>query len=184
MTSDIEYLLRTDQTVLEIHGDWDRFALENQAPELLARTVRGRKLTESVVDPETRLIYVALLKRVLETGEPIRFTYRCDSPDRARHMSMRIDPVGPDVLRFRSKLLREEPRDALALLDRDAARSRETLKMCGWCNRVNAAGDRWKEVEDHVAESGLLEATTMPLLNHGICPECALAMERLVESPA
>lgn len=182
--AETEYLIKPDQTVVEIHGDWDSFALANQAPELLAHAVLGRKLSEFVKDAETRLIYAALVKRVLETGEPIRFRYRCDSPDRRRHMTMAMDLVGADILRFRSKVLREEPRDPLALLHRHATRSEEMLRMCGWCNRVNVAGDLWKEVEDYVEESGLLEATTLPRLTHGICPVCAVEMDRLMESPA
>jgi len=179
----IEYLIRPDHTVLEIHGPWDAFAARNGAPELSARSVVGRKLDGFVADMETRYLYAALVDRVLETGEPIRFRYRCDGPTCRRHMAMAMDRVAPDVVRFRSRLVRAEERPAQSLLDRAADRSDELLLICGWCKRVESEGE-WREVEDFVAESGLFETAALPRLSHGICPSCEEDMDRLVTSAA
>ena len=180
----VEYLIRPDHTVLEIHGGWDAFARENQAETLHSSTVVGRQLDEFVADDETRAIYAALVDRVLQTGEPIRFTYRCDGPSCRRHMAMEIDLVASEIVRFRSRTVREEARTPQPLLDPEAPRSDEMIVMCGWCKRVESAGEGWLDVEDYVARSGLLEASALPALSHGICPHCEDEMDRLVDSAA
>ena len=130
-TVEIEYLTRSDQTLMEIGGAWDAFALENDAPDLLASAVLGRTLDDFVADAETRMIYAALVQRLLRTGEPIRFRYRCDSPGHRRHMAMVIERAAPDSVRFRSKVLRKESRPTQRLLDRNVRRSGETLGSAG-----------------------------------------------------
>lgn len=184
MADIIEYLVGPDSVVLEIHGDWDEFATHNAARDLTAQAVLGRRLSDFVAGPETRMIYEALVQRILETGEPLQFKYRCDSPSCRRHMEMRVDLAAPDVVRFRSRLLREEPREIQMLLDQRARRSRDMLTMCSWCKRVRSDGDDWMDVEDYVEQSGLMEAETLPRLTHGVCPHCEAEMDALIGSVA
>lgn len=185
MPDTIEYLVGPDSVVLEIHGNWDEFATLNAARDLTAQSVLGQRLSDFIAGPETRMIYEALVARILDTGESVRFTYRCDGPDCRRHMEMRVEPAAPEVVRFLSRLLREEPREVQHLLDDHARRSDEILTMCSWCKRVrDDAVDEWLDVEDYVVRTKLLEAAVLPQLSHGLCPHCEAEMDGLIASVA
>jgi hypothetical protein len=168
----IEYLVGPDSTVLEIHGPWDDFARDNAATGLSAGSVLGRRLDDFVAGPEVRLIYQALLGRIRQTGKPARFTFRCDGPTCRRFMEMRLDLAAPDVVRFRSRVLREEPRDAQPLLDVRTKRSEVLLTVCSWCKRFKTESDDWVEVEEYVERTKLMEADILPRISHGMCPSC------------
>lgn len=184
MSDTIEYLVGPGSVLLEIHGNWDEFASLNAAPDLTVQAVLGRRLGDFIAGPETRHIYEALMERILRTGEPVRFTHRCDSPGRRRHMEMLVEPAAPGVVRFRSRLLREEPREIQHLLDHEAPRSDELLTMCSWCKRVRDEADTWVNVEDYVARTGFLEVDVLPQLSHGLCPQCEADMQALTHSVA
>lgn len=174
----IEYLVGPDSVVLEIHGNWDGFATLNAARDLTAQSVLGHRLGDFIAGPETRIIYDTLVTRILETGESVRFTYRCDGPDCRRHMEMRVEPAAPGVVRFKSRLIREEPREIQHLLDDHAPRSEQILTMCSWCKRVR------DDVEDYVVRTHLLESEVLPQLSHGLCPHCEAEMDGLIASVA
>lgn len=165
---------------MEIHGAWDEFARANAAAGLSVQTVLGRDLDDFVAGPETRLVYRALSERIRQTGEPARFTYRCDGPTCRRFMEMRLDLAAPDVVRFRSRVLREEARDAQPLLDVRTKRSDDLLTMCSWCKRMKIEGSDWVEVEDYVERTKLMEAEILPRLSHGMCPACEAELEPLI----
>lgn len=183
LTADtVEYVVRHDRTVVEVRGAWNDFARANGAPHLVARAVTGRNLDEFIADLGTRGIYEALLERVLRTGEAILFPYRCDAPDRRRFMEMEMAPQGPDRVRFRSRMTREEVRPRQSLLDTSAPRAPLTLTMCSWCKRLPGPDGRWMEVEDFVRVSDVLSGPFLPRLSHGICPGCAGALDRLTDT--
>jgi len=182
MSDTIEYLVGPGSVLLEIHGNWDEFATLNAAPDLTVQAVLGRRLGDFIAGPETRLIYEVLVARILETGKSVRLTHRCDSPTCRRHMEMRVEPAAPGVARFRSRLLREEPRETQRLLDGDAPRSHEMMTMCSWCKRVRGEADTWVNVEDYVERTSLFEANLLPRLSHGICRHCAAEMDALIDS--
>jgi hypothetical protein len=180
----IEYLVGPDSTVLEIHGPWDEFARDNAATELSARSVIGCHLDDFVAGSEIRLVYQMLLERIRQTGEPARFTFRCDGPTCRRFMEMRLDLAAPGVVRFRSRVLREEPRDVQPLLDVGTKRSEDLLTLCSWCKRFKAESTDWVEVEDYVERVKVMEADVFPRLSHGICRSCKAELESLVDPAA
>jgi hypothetical protein len=73
-------------------------------------------------------------------------------------------------------LVEELPRPAVPLLDRRAERAGEQLTMCGWCARLLVDAE-WTPLDEAVARLGLLESVPPPL-SHGICPDCAGAVQR------
>lgn len=182
-TGVVEYIVQPDCTVVEIDGDWDQFALANAGGGLLAADVVGRDLRDFVSGPATRLVYEALIERVARTRAAVQFTFRCDAPELRRHMRMEVVGEGSDNVRFTSRIVREEPRPAQALLTADADRSDLTIVMCSWCKRVKL-GDSWVEVEEYVERTGLMEEERFPQLSHGLCPDCATRMEALVDAVA
>lgn len=178
----IEYLISHDGTVVAVHGEWNTFASENDAAELTAASSVGHALDEFMNGAETRLIYRAIVDRVTETAVPVHFPFRCDSPSHRRHMEMEVEQADPELIHFRSRIVREEERPVQLLLSSTVERSNELLVMCSWCKRAKTEGDLWVEVEDYLEFSGLMEATVLPRLSHGACPDCERNMDALLES--
>jgi hypothetical protein len=178
----IEYLTKPDGTVVDVQGEWDAFAFENDTPELTSASVVGRTLGDFMGGSETRLIYRALVERVMQTAAAVRFPFRCDSPSHRRHMEMEVEQADPELIRFRSRVVHEQERPAQLLLSSTVERSDELLVMCSWCKRVKTEAGLWVEVEDYLETSGLMEATVLPRLSHGACPECERKMDALLEA--
>lgn len=179
----IEYVVKPDGTVVEVRGLWDDFARANGAGGLAIADVVGRDLCDFVSGPATRLVYDALIERVVQTRNPIQFTFRCDAPEVRRHMRMDVMGDGSENVRFTSRIVKEEPRPLQPLLSADVDRSDVTIVMCSWCKRVKL-GDHWVEVEEYVERTGLMEEERLPQLSHGLCPDCAAKMEALVDDVA
>lgn len=175
----LEYVVRRDRTVEEIRGPWDESARRDQAPNLTAASVVGHRLDDFLTDTGTRGIYRALIEHVLSGGGPMRFRYRCDAPNVRRFMEMELSLQGLDRVRFRSRTLREEPRQAQPLLDVRVPRSDEFINMCSWCKKLLGEDGTWKAVEDFVTSSDILSGDVLPRLSHGICPDCAADLARL-----
>jgi hypothetical protein len=175
-----EFVHRIDRDgrIRFVNDAWLSFAAENRWGES-AREVLGSPLMAHISDAQTRHIYDLLLERVHEKGRDIRFHYRCDSPDCRRFMEMWIHhDRALDQIVFRSRVLRLETREPVALLDSGLAeRSGDVLMVCSWCKAVEA-GHVWVEVEQAVERLDLFAPEALPPISHGICPDCSERMTR------
>jgi hypothetical protein len=114
-----------------------------------------------------------LLRRIRGELGSIELPFRCDGPGVRRRMEIHIaaKSSGRFVL-FSARLQTEEQRDEFQpLLAAETPRGKETLTMCGWCDRF-LVGAEWVEVEEAVARLGLFDLAEMPEINHSVCPEC------------
>lgn len=169
-----------DDVLRYVDDVWIAFAARNGAPALTAADVLGHSLYDFIAGTETRHVYRLLLGRVRSRRLALRVPFRCDAPDTKRAMTLHIRPHSNTGVEFISELVCEESRKPVALLDASAARSNEVVRVCSWCKRI-LAGQRWTEIEDAIAELGLMQAKTMPQITHGMCPEC-LAIVQSVRS--
>lgn len=172
----------SDDRICFVNSAWLDFAAEN-AWDVGRSQVLGGELLASISEPQTRHLYRLLLHRVRESRRPVRFRYRCDSPDCLRLMEMRIryDPRREQV-EFRSRVLRIERREPIDLLDAGRLRrSNQTLSVCSWCKAVQIA-QAWVELEKAVVRLGLLAADALPRISHGICPDCSKRLDTLTAS--
>ncbi len=166
----------SDGRLKSVNDAWLAFAAEN-GWHTSTSEVLGSPLMAYISDPETRHIYHLLIEQVRKDGRPACFSYRCDSPDCRRLMEMRIHhDRALDQVEFRSRVLRVERRDPVALLKSGPAeRSGALLTVCSWCKAVQT-DDAWVEVEQAVKRLGLLAAQALPQISHGICPACSERM--------
>jgi len=171
---EIRYRISADGRIDSIEGPWDRFARENGAPSL-PRPV-GEPLLDHVAGASVRAVLASLLDRARRLDEPMELSYRCDAPDRRRFMRLRLEPEVGGTLMIRSRVLREEPRPPVRLLEPDAPRSDELLKICAWCKRVEVEG-AWVEVEEAVELLALFDRPNVPDLTHGVCDACSRELE-------
>lgn len=173
----LSYEVDGQDRVVRIDGAWDEFASANDAPELVAASVRGTLLWDHVAGDETCQLYQGLFRRVRQMQSPALVPFRCDGPTVRRFLELEIRP-GPDQsVSLDSRILREEPRAAAPLLGRSTARSRKMIVACSWCRRVAGPAGEWLEVEDAVSKLDLFDIMPLPQISHGICPNCLAALK-------
>jgi hypothetical protein len=183
-----ELVYRVDSLdrIIFVNDQWDAFAHANGAPELVGSTVVGRPMCAFIADHETLYLYDLLRKQAVAGNRPLTLSFRCDSPDVRRSMTMRIEATGDGQIEFRTRPLEIDRRAPLAVLSgrtrRDPSR---LLRICSWCNRGKILNG-WREIDEIVTMLGLFEQEALPQLTHGVCTDCRVAvqMEFLAGPPA
>lgn len=173
------YRINEKDEIIYVGGGWERFAKDNHGHGLEGEAVQGRVLWEFVSGPATRDLYKRLLTRV-RSGQPARFTLRCDGPAHRRLLEMTISMEGSDTVEFATRSLEVVERDPIALLGASTSRSEAMLVVCAWCNRIQVGPQEWMEVELAIDQLNLFEADRMPQVTHGICNDCLESMTELV----
>jgi hypothetical protein len=168
----LSYAIDDQDRLIKVDEGYYRFAAENGWEE--AGSSLGRSLWDFVAGNDVKRLQRLLLRRVRDEVHEVELPFRCDGPDFRREMDIRIaaDRTGRVVM-FSARLRSEEPREApQPLLDPQAPRDEgDFLTMCAWCDRFLVDGE-WVEVEEAVKRLELFRRAKLPLLDHGICPEC------------
>jgi hypothetical protein len=128
----------------------------------------GCNLFSFIAGMAVRHLYAILHENVLKTARAITFNCRCDGPDVIRHMSMSLAPDG-DLVRYESRLLKEEPRTAPIPLSSPGAST--LVPICSMCKNYQFPPDchEWKEIELLPCEAELPQHFDF---THGLCPRC------------
>ena len=168
----VTYRIDGRNRITSVGHDWDTFALENGASDLQAEAVVGRSLEEFISGPETAHLWDGLLGVVRGGRSIVGLPYRCDSPSVRRFLEMTLTPLPASAVEFRSRVVREETRSPLGLLDPAAPRTPEFVKLCSWCRRLQRDRYRWDELEVACRDLGLLERRALPQISHSICLDC------------
>jgi hypothetical protein len=157
------YRIDSNDAIVHMDGAFRRFAASVGVPELPDEAL-GRPLWSFIGDEELRAVYAALVARA-RGGRVVKVQTRCDSPSLARVVEMDISPRpgGEIEIACRSGSAR--------LITPALASGSELLRLCAWCYRADRDGS-WRAFEDVVAEEGLLELPTVPVVTHGICEDC------------
>lgn len=150
---------------------WDRFALENGAPELTSPHPLGRPLLMFLSDAATVHLYELLFKRVAYTRRPMTFPIRCDGAARRRFLHLTVAPGLSGGYSLSSVLVRSEPRRPILLFDTAVRRTDDAVTVCSWCQRVEAPG-KWLEVEEAISLMRLFERDDAPRVKAGVCEAC------------
>ncbi len=161
-----------------VGGNWDAFAIANDARSLCGTDVLGAPLFDFIAGEETRLIYRLLIGKARATNATVPVLFRCDSPELERYMRLEIVPGYANAIEFRSVLLRAETRPRFRALDLHETRSRSELASCSFCMRVELPSHEWLDAEAVVARTDLLRGGDSPRLVHGICPECDVRLHK------
>jgi hypothetical protein len=169
----LSYAIDDQDRLIKVDDGYYRFAEENGWDG--AGASLGRSLWDFVAGHEVKKLQRLLLRRVREGVRGVELPFRCDGPEVTREMDIRIaaDSTGRVVL-FSARLSSEEEREApQPLLDPHAARdSEDFLSMCAWCDRFLVDGE-WVEVEEAARRLELFRRSELPVLDHGICPQCS-----------
>lgn len=169
-----DYAIDGNNVIVSLGEDWLRFARENGAPELSRESVIGHCLWEYVAGEATRQLYEVMFRRVRDEGRMLVLPFRCDSPERFRFMQLAIESGEGRELRLSGRLLREQVRPLLKLLDRLVVRSSDPLAICSVCLRVQILGTTWVEAEEAVERLDLFASSELPPLDYRVCGNCVV----------
>lgn len=161
------YRLDARDRIVEVGGDWDRFAIDNGAEELVSGVILGMPLRTFIAGDVTRMFVEALLARVRLTGRPAIIPYRCDSPGVKRFMEMSLESIGAELIsehRFLSEQVMFSPLSCVAAREPGA---RDVLKRCSMCSRLTDRSGQSCEPDDYPNPSG----RTVRVIYH-VCPDC------------
>ena len=166
------WIIDDSDKIVHVNDAWLAFACENTAPQLTATVVLNHPLWLFIQGQETNYLYRQIFSRVRAGVSPVKFPFRCDSPDCRRFMEMQLSLLPGGAIEFVSHILREEWRDPVDLLDNSRDRSGEFLKVCSWCKKINIPGQGWGEIEAAIAPLDLFGHHTTPRMTHTICEAC------------
>ena len=177
----ITYSLDSNNTLVDVGGDWEAFALANHGDDLTRENVLGMPLFRFIVGAEVTMIYKALFTKVRNQQRPLSFIFRCDSLTCRRQMMIHIDPLPSLGLAVRTELLEDAQRDEVPLLEPGVPHTEEIIHICCICSDVQSTGNRWVPIEMESARRHLLECDAVPRLSHGYCPDCMENQLKLLE---
>lgn len=96
-------------------------------------------------------------------------------------MEVTITREPGDHVVFESRLVREERRPNVELLDAGRPASEYELAICGWCKRIGI-DNAWLEVEDAMRELELFGWAILPRLSHKVCDGCNVMLQREMDA--
>jgi hypothetical protein len=165
----LSYAIDDQDRLIRLDEGYYRFAEENGWAD--AEASLGRSLWDFVAGEEVKKVLRLLVRRIRDEVRDVELTCRCDGPDVAREMDLRIVATssGRGVL-FSARVRSEEDWDEpQPLLDTEAPRAPDTLPMCAWCDRFEVGGE-WVEAEEAAKRLELFRRREMPTLEHTVCP--------------
>lgn len=175
------YIIDHENRIVSVGGDWLTFAMENQAGESChPDRVINESLWKFVNGSETRYLYGLCVAKVRSHQQTMMLPFRCDAPDRRRYLELKLTPLAREEIEFASRIIREEPRENVKLLEHDVSRSDALLTMCSMCKKVKVSENVWLEVEDAITALKLFEEEILPEISHGCCRPCyEIAMDEI-----
>jgi hypothetical protein len=138
----------------------------------ISNSIVGHNLFQFIDGVEVRHLYKALADKVLKTGIPITFPYRCDGPKTRREMQMRLSLEGR-MVKYESTVIRETPRERE--LPHQSPSGDNFVAICSFCQkyRFPVTSTIWNELERLLMERRLPAEFRF---THGICENCFTAV--------
>ncbi len=163
------YRVDAQDRIIYANAAWRAFAKRNGASRLCEEVI-GSSLWAHLHGKEVRDLYRLLVDRVRQDRRTRTFPFRCDSPTIRREMEMSICALRGRAVEFRCRLVCEQPRDYVSILDDNARRSRQWIVVCAWCRKVKSP--KWVDLAEAITLSRLFNHGLPPQISHGICQGC------------
>jgi hypothetical protein len=166
-SADVCYALDPELRLIYRNPAWDRFALENGAPELACDSVYGTDL-QQVIGRELIPFYMAAFATLERDRVVWECIYDCSSPGVFRKFRMQIQLLAPSGYLVRNSLLIEEAHAPSALSsfqDHLSPDSPIILCMHCRCTRRVHMPSHWDFVPAHLDRS-------LTNVSHSLCPVC------------
>jgi hypothetical protein len=167
----ILYRINATDEIVFANDDWSRFAVANDAPELVAEKILNRSLWDFITDATTEEVYRKLIKKARD-GNVCNFKFRCDAPDFRRLLEMTITLRERKSVEIETRVIQSEKRPRQNILRKDARLRDSVLTVCSWCAKIDTGAGNWQEIEEAIENLGLFELENLPQLSHGMCASC------------
>jgi hypothetical protein len=159
--------------VVCLSDNWRSFSEENGGGEgCYPENIIGSSLWAHICESETKHLYEIILEKVRQHNHQATFSFRCDSPEKRRFLTLAVIPMDKASIDFESTIVNTELREPVALLSSAIKRSEEFLRICSMCKRIAISATEWVEVEIAVQKLGLFQKVIMPQFTHGVCQSC------------
>ena len=179
--SGVRYTIDANDRISSVDEGWCKFAEANGNDDLMPPNIIGQSLWTHISDATTADLYRQILARI-RTGTSSSFSLRCDGPSCRRLLERSITGMPDGSVEFSTHTISAEKREPIDLLAAKPRESANLLRICSWCNRVDAGSgtDDWVEVEEATERLKLFELEELPHLTHGICNVCHTAMRQKI----
>jgi len=174
----ISYQIDASDRLIQVNEGWSDYARTNNGEHVMPERVIGEPLWNYITDSTIHDIYRRLVT-IARQGRSSSFRYRCDAPRYRRMFQMKISATEDGSVEFKSTLLTEEERPAIALLIPRSRPSNIYVRICSWCHVVAWPGESWKPLESAAERVVSVDEADLPELTHGICEACAKSMLEL-----
>jgi len=178
MPMSIQYSIDRADRIRFINEGWLRFACQNAGAHLNRASVIGQSLWEFIEGEDIRQAYGMIFKAVRMRQQAAAFRFRCDSSVCRRFFQLTVSPLQADELMLSTHPIREVSRDPVSLLDPDVRRGESFLTICSWCMKARLLNEEWVELEEAVTGLDCFGSGVVPRLNHGLCLECEINIEK------
>ncbi len=156
------YLLSSRGQIVDVGGDWDRAAWENNGLEATADFVVGRQIADFLDGFETISFFNAISFNCWRYNTKFEMICRSDSPKRLQLFRMQFVPARDSLLEVRNDLLLSRPFPIANAMD--ARRRKVDAPRCSMCCSFRV-GRHWV---DPLAQT----QTEFCVARHVICPDC------------
>lgn len=167
----IIYKINNRDRIIFVNDEWSRFALANDAPELVAEKILNRSLWNFIKNDTIQELYRKFVGKA-RAGNTVRFNFRCDSPDFRRLLKMTITLQEEQSVQFETHVIWKQKRAPQTILQKNNRSADRILIVCSWCNKINVKNEIWQEIEEAVENLRLFEMEELPQLSHGMCLSC------------
>ncbi len=167
----ISYVINEENEIIFVNDAWSKFALANNAPELIAEKILNCNLWDFISDDTTRELYQKLVDKA-RAGHSVNFNFRCDSPDLRRFLEMQITLREDKNIQFDTRIINAEKRIYQNVFQNDARRTDSVIVACSWCKKIETRDGSWHEIEEALSNLKLFESENIPQMSHGMCVSC------------
>lgn len=170
------WLNHTDRVIC-LPAHWDEFTRMIGSPGLSREAVLGRPVSRFIEDETVRELFRVVLERARKDARAVRISARCDSAIEARAMQLRLTPMSAGAIECTWSFFQGAVAEEIPNPRRLAFNPAEHVRMCGWCRQIHVHRS-WQKLEDALPALGALDHQPLPLITHGICPQCSATMSR------
>jgi hypothetical protein len=167
------YVIDEEDRIVSVSDNWTEFALENNAGEgVIPPDVIGRSLFDYIPDEDTKGVYKIILDSIRETRSRLKIPINCDSPDLRRKIDIDIKWRADNGIEFISRIVNMEKRDPVNILDPTFKRSKQHLRICSFCKKIEVEIDRFMETEKAIKYLDIFKSDVFPELHQVVCMDC------------
>ncbi|MFO0773660.1 MAG: hypothetical protein U0172_03215 [Nitrospiraceae bacterium] len=170
--------LDRDLTVTNVDRAWDLRADSFGADHCFGRELCGTNLLAHIAGKAPRAFFRQLYTWVATHTQRLHLPYRCDAPDRIRHMDMQIDPTETGFRCTHRTLFTAARNSATIRYAFFDEQTGHTKPWCSQCMSIYSDGT-WKGIQDAVMDGFEVGVGPFPVFCT-LCPTCMDSMNRLL----